>query len=320
MTEEIEKRNRWRTFFILLILLLLCGNAWFFYNAYKSKEDRKQLEATIATADSLNHQLNAKVDSLKADLEMQRGDSAQKDSLINALQADLESRRNEISSLISSKSILTKKSDEMDNLLADAKNQIAELEGEKIVYQQKIDSLSSVIVVMQQHFDTLQVAYGNEVHKSNVLSAQKDSIQGLGEIIAASNITVTGVRTKGKGKEVDDQNAKKTERLKICFDLAQNRLSAGKKQTIYIKVIDPKQLTLYDATQGSGEFKDMDNGEQSKYTASVTIDYDGSTSKNYCFYWNQPGGYEAGDYTLKLYHNGYFIGESNFSLKKGFFQ
>jgi hypothetical protein len=50
------------------------------------------------------------------------------------------------------------------------------------------------------------------------------------------------------------------------------------------------------------------------------VDYEGDDAKGkpetYCTYWQQDGGYRAGSYTVKVYHNGYLASRSSFTLKK----
>ncbi len=310
------KRNSGLGIFIILILLLLGLNAWLFYNAYQNKKEKRATELRIEEVDSLNTQLQTQYADLMEELEAQRGESAQKDSLITALQSELTDQKAEIEELLKSKNYISSQNKKSDQMLNEAKARIALLENERDIYIAKLDSVSTAYNSLVENYEQLEIQYSGEVKQVESLAREKDSVVGIGSTILANNITVTGVRSKGKGKEVDDQNAKKTERLKICFDLLKNKLSAGKQQTIYVKVIDPNGITLFDSVTGSGQFDNKENSEDSRYTIAVTMDYTGEELQSYCVYWSQSSEFIPGEYQVSLYHNGYSVGSTAFTLKK----
>lgn len=319
MTEESTGKKGQGRIYLILILLLLGLNAWLFYNAYQNKEDRKQSEQQIDQAKQLYADLNVKYDNTLQELEAQKGESDQKDSLIAQLENDLQQRKNEIAGLLQTKNFMSSKLSDAQKKLDEAQAKITEMEAERTNYKAQLDSLTAQYNALQGNYDSLQIQYTGEVNKGMQLSREKDSIASLGKIVLANNITVTGVRTKSGGKEMEDQNAKKTERLKICFTLMQNRLSADSQQKILVKVVDPDGATLWLASQGSGEFDNLDNGERSKYTCSITVDYKGNGDDNYCVYWEQNTGFTPGNYQVQVFNNGYEVGRNSFTLKKSFF-
>ncbi|MBC8173469.1 MAG: hypothetical protein H7X71_06130 [Chitinophagales bacterium] len=313
--EETKKQGN-RGLYIILILLLLGLNAWLFYNAYLNKVEQKTFATQISEKDSIINHLNNEYTALQLELASQKGQSAEKDSMITELQNELTARKDEIAGLLKSKNFLNKKSSDIEKLLAEAKSEIASLQADRDTYIARLDSVTAAYQTLLGDYDNLEIEYKNEVTRGDMLVRAKDSIEELGSIILAGNITVSGVRSKGSGKEVEDQKAKKSDRLKICFDLLENKLSAGSSQTIYVKVIDPEGLTLYDANNGSGDFENRENSEDSRYTTSVSMDYAGEDKQSYCVYWNQSAEFLAGDYHVMIFHQGYCAGKNTFSLKK----
>lgn len=315
MTEETKKRSN-RGLFIVLILLLLGLNAWLFFNAYKNKEEEKKFEQQITQKDSLMNALNEEYTALQLELQTMRGESAGKDSLIAQLQSELTAKKDEISELLKSKNFMSKKSNETQKLLDDAKAQIASLQQERDGYMMRLDSVTAAYEMLMADYDSLEVQYTGQIKRGDQLTREKDSIFSLGRVIMADNISVTGVQSKSNGKEVDKSKAKKADRLKVCFDLLKNKLSAGKQQTVYVKIIDPQGLTLYDELSGSGKFDNKENNEDSRYTTSVTLDYAGDDTQSYCVYWNQQNAFAPGEYQVQIFHEGYSVGKSTFTLKK----
>ncbi|MBC8045384.1 MAG: hypothetical protein H7Y00_01170 [Fimbriimonadaceae bacterium] len=314
MNEE-TKRSNGRGLFIILILLLLGLNGWLFFNAYKNKEDQKAFAIQVSEKDSLINKLNAEYVALQLDLQSQKGISAEMDSVIAQLQNDLTIKKDEITTLLQSKNFVDKKYAEIEKLLADAKNQIASLETDKKTYTAKIDSINAAYNYLMGEYDELEIEFSNQVVRNETLSKEKDSIFELGRIIIADNISVTGVRSKNSGKELAGQKAKKADRLKVCFDLMKNKLSAGTTQTVYVKILGPDRSTLYDEASGSGEFENRENGNDSHYTTAVNVDYRGDESQSYCIYWDQANGYPSGDYEVMVFHQGYCVGKNGFRLK-----
>ena len=316
---EETKKTSGKGLYLLLILLLLGANAWLFYNAYKNKEEQKVFQNQISEKDSLINSLNTQYTNALLELQAQKGESAQKDSLIAQLQNDLSARRNEIADILKSKNFYNKKSSEIQKLLDDANAQIALLQVEREQNITKLDSVTQAYNTLLGDYESLEINLTEQTQRGDMLVQQKDSIQNLGSIIMASNISVSGVRSKGNGKEVEDQNSKKTDRLKICFSLLENKLAAGTNQTVYVKIIDPAGLTLYDSGTGSGEFINKENSEDSRYTTSVSMNYKGEDEQSYCVYWNQQNEFAPGDYTVMIYNQGYCVGKNHFSLKKSIF-
>lgn len=260
--------------------------------------------------------LNEEYTALQLELQTMRGESAGKDSLIAQLQSELTAKKDEISELLKSKNFMSKKSNETQKLLDDAKAQIASLQQERDGYMMRLDSVTAAYQMLMADYDSLEVQYTGQIKRGDQLTREKDSIFSLGRVIMANNISVTGVQSKSNGKEVDKSKAKKADRLKVCFDLMKNKLSAGKQQTVYVKIIDPQGLTLYDELNGSGKFDNKENNEDSRYTTSVTLDYAGDDTQSYCVYWNQQNAFAPGEYQVQIFHEGYSVGKSTFTLKK----
>ena len=122
------------------------------------------------------------------------------------------------------------------------------------------------------------------------------------------------MRGKSSGKESETDNAKKAEKLKVCFDVPENLVADPGEKTFLVRIISPEGTTMAVQSSGSGTFMVAGSGEQRQYTTSTTIDYD-QKPKNVCTYWQQTTPYAQGNYTVEVYQDGYLLSTKKFELK-----
>ena len=316
MNEEKKSENRGRGLYLILIFLLLGLNGWLFYNAFQNKEDRKKSAAQIEEARILYSQLEVQYSQAKQQLQDQVGDFSQKDSLIAVYEAELDAKRNEIATLLKTCNFFNGGVTTNQKKLDEVKKEVVSLEVDCSTYKAQLDELNAKYLALQEDFEELQILYEKEVSRSEGLTFSKDSILEIGGFVLSKDITITGVRKKGNGNDSEGQNAKHTDRLKICFDLLPNKLSAGKSQTFFVKIIGPTGKTLFNNTEGSGEFVNKEKPEDNLFSKAISVNYDGGDVESHCMYWEQDEEFKAGTYTVKIYHNGYLSSRSSFTLKK----
>lgn len=316
MNEEKKSENRGRGLYLILIFLLLGLNGWLFYNAFLNKEDRKKSAQQIEEARILYSQLEVQYGQAKQQLTDQMGDFSQKDSLIAVLEAELDSRRNEIATLLKTCNFFNGGVNTNEKKLDKVKEEVVSLEVDCSSYKAQLDELNAKYLALQEDFEELQVLYEKEVERAEDLTFSKDSILEIGGFILTKDISITGARKKNNGGDAEGQNAKHTDRLKICFDLLPNKLSAGKNQTFFVKIIGPTGKILFNADDGSGEFVNKEKPEDNLFSKALPIKYDGGDVESTCLYWEQEEEFKAGTYTVKIYHNGFLSSRSSFTLKK----
>lgn len=316
MNEEKKSENRGRGLYLILIFLLLGLNGWLFFNAFKNKEAQELSASQIEEAKILYSKLEVQYAQAKQQLDDQMGDFTQKDSLIAVYQAELDSKRNEIATLLKTCNFFNGGVTTNQKKLDEVKEEVVSMEVDCSSYKAQLDELNAKYLALQEDYEELQIMYEKEVARAEDLTFSKDSILEIGGFISSKDISITGVRKKGNGNDSEGQNAKHTDRLKICFDLLPNKLSAGKSQTFFVKIIGPTGKTLFNDDEGSGEFVNKEKPEDNLFSKAVTVNYDGGDVESHCLYWEQEEEFKAGTYTVKVYHNGYMSSRSTFTLKK----
>lgn len=302
------KKNLNKIIYILLIIILLVINGLLFFNNLKTNNENEEL---TKERDELMHkkaEYELKIDSLIADLEAYAGINASLDSIIQAQKNELLAQKIAFDKKLSNKDFeLAQLKRELDEKIKELEREnnkvLAELENWKLKYEQVVEEkreLEDTIVSKEITIKTLE----KKIEKGNILSAQ--------------SIETYGVRYKSNSKEVKTDRAKRVEKLVVCFKLGESRIADPGYRTIYIRIINPEGNTLAIQSMGSGTFTLAESGESSLYTKKVTIDYEpDNPEKLYCTDWFQETGFMPGDYGVEVYQDGYMIGTSGFSLRKG---
>ncbi len=296
--------------YIFLIVALIVLNIFFAYRNFSQDKENDQLTAfnteVQTSLDSAEKNLEAKIQ----ELETLAGNNQELLAQVDVYKQELESIREERDKLKknatyneSQRKKLDKKVKELENSLIALGNTIDSLKANNAYLTRMSDSLGTSLTASTQE---------NEVLKSD-LSVKNKKVE-IGSLLKPENVTITGVRYKGNGKEVETNSAKKSEKLRFCFNVPENRVSDPGEKTLLLRVISPGGSTVAVAAEGSGMFVLAESGEQKQYTTKVTFPYEQKT-KNLCTYWQQTGTYAAGKYTAVFYQNGYEVASIPFELK-----
>jgi len=135
----------------------------------------------------------------------------------------------------------------------------------------------------------------------------------IGSTLSVSDMTVNGINVKHNKKEKITDKFQKTDKLNLSFNVNENKISNSGKKEIYIIVTNPLNKVILDKSS-SGSFVSREEGEKG-YTIKTAIDYRQGAIQKISFDINLDEKYVDGVYNVKIYENGFKIGESNISLK-----
>jgi hypothetical protein len=132
-------------------------------------------------------------------------------------------------------------------------------------------------------------------------------------ILKADNIKITAL--KENGKEIDEVEYKghKIDRLKIAFNLADNKAAKKNRKTFYVSLLTPTGKIFSDPNNGGGKLRTTE-GEDVEYTLNQSIVFDNSNQK-LSFTMLKGFNYTPGLYKINVYSEGYLIGETKFTVK-----
>ena len=100
----------------------------------------------------------------------------------------------------------------------------------------------------------------------------------------------------------------------MCWEIPENDVADAGEKTFYVRIIGPEGTTLAIESDGSGVFKDANDGSPIQYSVTTTINYE-QKATNACTYWTQTSPFSKGYYTVNIYQDGYLIGTQKLVLK-----
>ena len=115
------------------------------------------------------------------------------------------------------------------------------------------------------------------------------------------------------GKETDRAN--KTDKIRVCFDIDENRITASGSKNLFIRIIAPDGQILSKGL--SDNFRFEFEGQKGVFSDKKTIDYTNS-STNVCLDYARDSetiDFLAGVYYITIYAEDYEIGNVELDLK-----
>ena len=304
------------TMYIILILALIGGLVFTNVKLRKSKTDIETVTTQKTGIEKLKNDLQVEYDKALADLDLAKNENLGLEDVIQQKQAEIEAKKNQIAQILSqgngSKAELEK-----------ARRLIDELTADRVRFQGQIDSLIAVNkqleyekVVLNEEKSSLTASLDEEKSvRSQVEGENKQMKEKINRasILSAMNMTMSGVSTSKKGKEVIETKAKNADKLKICFDFAENKIAPSGETEVAIRLISPDGVTITNAALGSGT-STTEKGQEVQYTYKVRPDYD-NQMKKVCSLWDQGGNFAKGTYNVEVYQKGILIGQTSAELK-----
>jgi len=201
--------------------------------------------------------------------------------------------------------------------LATAKRLISELNGTIGRLEAEVSRLTGENQELTANNTQLTAEKGVLEQNLQTSTLEKEELSqtvDVGSTFSASNIQITPVNEKRNGKEKTTSTAKRVDKLVVSFDV-ENRIARSGPADMYITVTAPNGQVVSDAALGSGTLTTRTEGDK-QYTTKVSTEYEQGTRKALSFPIRQTD-FQTGNYKIEIYHNGFKIGESVRTLKKG---
>jgi len=259
----------------------------------EKSEIQKNFDASLARLDSLtgyNNELEGKLNASNSEVAKLKSEIRTILNKRNASQAELSRAKQLIGQL----------NDKISNL----EQEVARLTGEN---QQLTAEKTQLTADKENITKTLDTA-------NQVKAAQAKTID-IGSTLNANAITVTPINEKSGGKEKETTTAKRVDKLVIAFDV-DNRIAQSGDTQVYVAITGPDGKPITVEALGSGTFTSRDEGEKF-YTTKVPVTIEAGKKRHVEFAWKQNSKFQPGAYKIEIYHNGFKIGESTKTLKKG---
>jgi hypothetical protein len=309
-SEEIKNNDKRRNILVIIIVLLALANGYFGFSNYQAKKKNKYLEAKRHELDSLYTGVSAELNAKGLELAEMKGKNATLDSIIAVREAELAETQKEIDELLRKNKLSAAD-------LNSVKKLVRTLQDENDKYMNDIDILNKKLAALTNANDSLRTSLVTEISSNQKLSAEQKILSRKAEqgaLLKPENIKGTGIKVASNNTETETNSAKKSNKLKICFDVPASRVAESGEKEILVRIINPSGTTLALENQGSGVFTNVETNETTQYTSTVKFEYDKKT-RNVCTNWQQNTDFVKGTYKVLFYQNGYFLNEGSFILK-----
>jgi hypothetical protein len=309
----VVKNNNNRNILTGILIVALLGTwGYIIYDKNKTKQEKQDLTTQLVNSDSSKNELQRELNDAALRLDMLKTSNVKADSLLKTKDKDIEDLKNKVQAILNDKNATASQ-------LAEAKRLIAELKGNIETYTAQIEELKSENTQLTQ--EKQQVTEERDVANKNYDSAnqvikQKENVIDIGSTLHASNFSIVGLKEKSGGREKETTTAKRVDKLRISFDIDENRITQTGPKDIYVCITSPDGNPVTVDALGSGKFVTRD-GVERPFTKKVEINYVQGQKQPVTVEWSQNSDFQTGNYKIEIYNNGFKIGEGVRSFKKG---
>ncbi|PRY87140.1 hypothetical protein [Mongoliibacter ruber] len=284
---------------VLIILVIISG-----IKLYTDYLDRTRKSEEILILSEENNDLNKRLDSMTYQLDLRIQE-------IEKLGGDIESLEEIRSQLIAERNSDRKRSSEEIAALNRRINGFSATLREKDDEIIRLREVNQQLFAENQDLKTSQATIEEEVVKLNLKQQELQEKVDIAALLKAENIVVAAVNSRGREREDGFRN-RQIEKLKVSFNIADNKVAPDGHRDIYVQVIAPNNQPIFDVAKGSGTFT-LD-GREEFYTAHQDLLFNNS-KQQLTYYYEKGSKYASGIYEVRIYADGYKIGNKTFEVK-----
>jgi hypothetical protein len=305
-----------------LLVALLGTWGYIIYDKNKEDESDKQRDTVLAATSQERDQLQQDLDNATLRYDELKTDNAKKDSSMLAKDKEISEKKSRIQALLSKVNATQGELAEARRLISSLngdidgyKAQIEQLKGENLVLTQEKEVITQDRDRVKREYDSAQTNYAAT---QAAMKKEKDDVVDVASTLHASNFQIQGLKDMRGGKEKVKENAKKVDKLRISFDIDENRVASSGTKDIYVCITGPDGNPIAVEALGSGKFNTRE-GQEKLYTKKLDVSYTQGQKQTVSIDWKQDK-FDRGNYKVEVYHNGFKIGEGYTGLnKKGLF-
>lgn len=308
---EPERNSNTRNILIGLLIIALLGTwGYIIWDKNKTKEQTQVLTTQVVESDSAKNELQRELNDAAMRLDMLKTSNSKADSLLQTKDKDIQALKSRVQTILNNKNAT-------DAELKEARSLITQLQGNITNYTAEIERLQGEKIQLVQ--EKRVITNERNALKKNYDSAQvvikdRDEAIDIGSTLHASNFSIVGLQEKGD-KEKETVKAKKVDKLRISFDLDENRLTQSGTKQLYVSIIAPDGSPVAVEALGSGKFVTRE-GIEKLFTKMVEVNYVQGEKQHLNVEWKQDD-FQTGNYRIEVYNNGFKIGEGIRTFKKG---
>jgi hypothetical protein len=277
---------------ILLVLFLGTG----FYTS-KLYNDKKENEASLTRE---KQQVMADLSTMAKQYDVAIGENEVSNERledargrIQGLMDSLKISQNSVSSLWRYKKKFMALQDEMNVLMTEN----GELKVENSLLASSLDSTTVQLAERTVFTDSLLVQ-----------NTQLAEVVENATVLQTTDLKGFGVIERSSGKLIPTERARRSDKIRVCYTVAKNRLVGSGDKELYVQVLDPKNNVL-----GSNE--QIQFGDTFlNYSLISKFNYE-NRNLNICEFVAPNDDFEKGRYIVNVFNNKELVSSSEFTLR-----
>jgi peptidoglycan hydrolase CwlO-like protein len=306
INKQEQKKSNTNKILVLIIALLtvFCGIL-----VWQYIELNKAVKVEVAEKTEVTEEKDAL--SLELENMLKEYDNLQSDN--QTLQSEMDQQKEKIEQLIKE----VEKHKGNTALMIKYKKETETLRKIMHNYVVTIDSLNTANQKLQHENMQVKGELSAQHTKYEELNKEKSTLAQKVEnasILQTVGIHASGIQMKSNGKEVETNRAKKSEKIKVCFTLGENRIANKGPKDVYVRILSPEGKVL--AEGADDNFMFAFDGIKGLFSAKRTVEYQNEMITG-CAYFNVKEGetLPEGKYIADIYADKTKIGTASFDLK-----
>jgi flagellar basal body-associated protein FliL len=195
--------------------------------------------------------------------------------------------------------------------ITEYRQKIQELEEQLEAYRLQIEAMENEKQVLSSENAQMRSTLVETTARNQQLESKTKEMEEQLEkatILTISNLEGTAIRERRRGDEPTTK-AKRTDKLRVCFNINQNLVAKPGNRDFFVRIIDPNNAVLSADPANTIEFE----GENVQYTIKRTINFQ-NNEQEVCVVWDQDEKFEKGYYNVVVFFEGKEVGYKLFQL------
>lgn len=179
-------------------------------------------------------------------------------------------------------------------------------------YVVTIDSLNQLNVALLEENEQMRDQVETVEKRNRDLRERQENMEEIittGQVLQAAGFQAVGLRILDSGKQRETNRANRTDMIRLCFTLLENRIAEPGSKQLHLQVLSSDGAVLQ---PGTGIESNTPSG--TPVSASRLIDY-AKERLDACIFFTPPGILAEGIYNIRLLEGDEVIGETDIELR-----